>query len=51
MLSMYTLYRLTTTFTPNMRKTSSNCTVKEVQPWFVVPGLEINFFAQETAGD
>ena len=31
---MYVLYRLPTTVPQNVRKTSSNCMVKKVQPWF-----------------
>ena len=39
---MYVLYRLTTTVTQNTRKTSSNCMVKEVQPWFACRRVKIS---------
>ena len=39
---MYVLYLLTTTVTQNMRKTSSNCLVKEVQPWFTCRHVKIS---------
>ena len=32
---------LTTTVTENMRKTASNCMVKEVQPWFACRHVKI----------
>ena len=38
---IYILYGLITTVTQNMRKTSSNCMVKEVQPWFACRRVEI----------
>ena len=39
---MYILYRLTKTVTQNMRKTSSNCMVKEVQPSFACRRVKIS---------
>ena len=39
---MYILYRLITTVTQNVRKTSSNCIVKEVQPWFACCRVKIS---------